>query len=103
MIFENLEVIKKNRKPVMIWASLKEEIKFSQLAMQLRSVLPGDSSKAPVPHVTLARVKGKLGNIPPLPELKQLEFDVNQIELMESDTGNPAPVYKSVKTFEFDN
>lgn len=99
MSFENLRVIRKNRKPVMIWASLKEEKKYLQIAKNLKEALQGDSSKASLAHVTLARIKGRFGNIPPLPQLKRLAFSVSHIDLMESIHRNPAPVYHSMKTF----
>ena len=83
----------------MIWACLQESSEFKQLAMQFQKILPGDD-KAPLPHITLARIKnGKTLKIPLFPEMKNSEWEVKEIELMESAFGNSAPVYKTAAKF----
>lgn len=100
MATDKLQIIRKNRNPLMIWAAMQECESFTRLALQLQSNLPGDSSKKPVPHITLARIKkGKKIPLPDLAEITKTSFEVRSIELMESAPGNSFPVYKVTRSF----
>lgn len=101
LIFAELKVISKKRKPVMVWAAFEQCDAFVKLAFQMQQALPGDDSKTPVPHVTLARIKeGGLRELPTLPAVKKFSFPVRQVELWESHLGNGAPIYSSLEKFE---
>jgi 2'-5' RNA ligase len=103
MAIEKLKVVRKNRTPAMIWASLEENEIFTALALQLQSELPGDNSKKPNPHITLARIKNGRGlDLPVLPQIFKIHFDVRNIELMESITSQSGPVYKVVESFNLE-
>ncbi|HXH20126.1 MAG TPA: RNA 2',3'-cyclic phosphodiesterase [Chitinophagales bacterium] len=98
---DRLKVIKKHGRPVMIWARMQAGEGFQLLASQLQKNLPGDDTGTPVPHVTLARIKkGILPDIPAMPDVKQLSWHVHKFELMNSEPGNPAPVYSIVESYE---
>lgn len=100
MTVEKLTVIMKNRSPAMIWAGSGENDPFTGLVLRLQNSLPGDSSKKPNPHITLARIRrgGEL-DIPPLPQIRKLSSDVRNIELMESVNRPAGTVYNVVESF----
>ncbi len=100
MTMENIKVIRKGKNPVMIWAALKENEIFSDLALRFHQELSGDGSRKPNPHITLARIKeGKGLEIPALPEIRKISFDVRNIELMESANRPSGPVYNVAGSF----
>lgn len=88
----------------MVWATFEKSRAFESLALQLQETLPGDDRKAPVPHVTLARIKeGGMRTLPELPFVKKCSITVDKIELWESQLASRSPVYIPLKIFELRN
>ncbi len=105
--FEKYSVRYKRHRPVMIWARYKKEASFTRLVHVFQSALKEicipveNGRKAPVPHVTLARMK-KAGqgakivwqDVPALPP-----FSVSEVVLYRSITGGKASTYIPLATF----
>lgn len=56
----------KGSKPSMIWAQFEQQPQFDHLCTALSRIFPGDESRKPVPHVSLARIR----------QLHQLPFEL---------------------------
>lgn len=82
--FEEFKVIRKNGKPVMIWAAFLQSESFSSLVFSLRNSFPTEETRIPQPHCTLARIK-QLHQLPfDLSRGKPFSFHVDAVQLWES-------------------
>ena len=109
LIFREIVTINRNGRPAMIWAGFEQSKPFEELVVQLRKALEGgsngyseNSKHQPLPHITLARIKQKMGLHKNLSVYKQVDtfiLKVAQIELWESKLIAGKTIYSVIKTF----
>ena len=101
--FESLQIIKKNRVPVMFWAVYKKNKPFEQLYHKLseevnKSISLKKEHPKLIPHITITRIKQKEKHLPLLPaDIILPEIVVNSIVLWESILLPEGPEYKMLK------
>ena len=86
-----------NRPPRMIWAQFKKNQSFTELSKEVHQRLSIPFGQEPIPHVTLARIKGAV-KIKALaqPELSNNKLKVSSLQLMESELTPTGSVYKQI-------
>ncbi|MFN3404482.1 MAG: RNA 2',3'-cyclic phosphodiesterase [Cytophagaceae bacterium] len=95
--------LKKSNAGFMIWLTFASCFLYRNLAIQIRKALKIKENREPLPHVTLARIKGKLAIDRSLIRLQELPdkrgFQVFHVELWHSITGPTGSVYRCIKKF----
>lgn len=100
LVSESYKCITKNEKPILLWAQFAENPAFSSLSYALRNALPGEETRKPLPHITLARIK-QLKTLPfDLPVIRKLSFQVNHVELWESHLQASGSVYEKLHSWK---
>ncbi|MEP7129342.1 MAG: RNA 2',3'-cyclic phosphodiesterase [Chitinophagales bacterium] len=98
---ENFRTVSKNQKPTMIWAQLEDQLSFSSLCLSLRNIFPTGETRAPQPHITLARIR-QLHQLPfDFPKAKPFSIPVNSVELWESHLHATGSKYEVLGQWKF--
>jgi 2'-5' RNA ligase len=99
------EIVPVNRrgKLSMIWASFNQSPEFIDLVTRISAILHHPPDHAPLPHVTLARVKrGQSIKLPPsdMPSIATFQWQVHRFGLWESVLNPQGAVYTVLKEWE---
>ena len=90
--------------PRMIWAKFRDSPPYNMLAGRIADTLGEFSERStnrPIPHVTLARFKTpSLADGVNLNRFKETEFEVSEVELMESVIFPDGPEYNVVESYK---
>jgi len=88
-----------SRAPRMVWVEGKKSQEFTKLQIDLEKSLMVSENRVFSPHITLGRIrtwefeKIEPEEIPQVNEEINLSFEVNSIEIMESELKKGGPVY----------
>lgn len=97
LTFESLQVVMKNRKPVMVWAQFSESNSFNRFTISFRECFPTEEQRKPLPHLTLARIR-QLRHLPfDLADVKPFSVAVHAIELWESHLNSAGATYSRIE------
>ncbi len=100
LVFDSFRCLNKNGKPVLLWAQFVDNPAFSALSYTLRNAFPGEETRKPLPHITLARIK-QLKVLPfDLPVIRKFSFQVNHVELWESHLQASGSVYEKIDSWK---
>lgn len=101
--------IENNKPPRMIWAVGDKSKELIELQKNLNRYLKIKDQKDFIPHITLARIKqweiARISpeEIPIIEENISLEFEVNSIDIMESNLKPKGPEYITLKELPLKN
>jgi 2'-5' RNA ligase len=100
LVFDSFRCLNKNGKPILLWAQFVDNPAFSALSYALRNAFPGEETRKPLPHITLARIK-QLKALPfDLPVISKFSFQVNHVELWESHLQASGSVYEKLHSWK---
>ncbi|MCS6916410.1 MAG: RNA 2',3'-cyclic phosphodiesterase [Chitinophagales bacterium] len=86
LLLDHLTYVPSAQSPSMIWLRGQPSESFNQLAWSFRRRFPTGENRTPLPHVTLARLKGFRQPPVTLPRINALSLAVHSVELWQSFT-----------------
>ena len=94
------------RNPRVLYVGLSENPGLSSLQIAIEDALEPlgfeREKRGFIPHVTIGRVKSRLGLKEPLPEPEPYEFVIDEIGLIKSETRRDGSVYTPINIFRLD-